>query len=76
MEGVDGVAGFWPDLVGEPQPADHLAAAENVQNDRALGAPCLGRADLVLTGLLEQPGPADADLLAGDGRGDADGGRG
>src|SRR5699024_196547 len=72
MEGVDGVAGLGPDLVGEREAADYLAVAEDVQDDRTLGPPRVGRVDLVLPGLLEQPWTADANLLVAHGRGDAD----
>src|SRR5699024_11125880 len=71
VERVDGVAGLWPDLVGELEPADHSIVAEDVQDDRALGPPVVGGIDLGLPGFLEQSGSSYADLLAGHGRGDS-----
>ena len=54
MEGVDGVAGLGPDLVGELQAADHRPVPEDVEDDRALGAPGIRRGELALGPLLEE----------------------
>ena len=52
------------------------AVADHVQDDRAVGTPRLGLRHLRQVQLLEQPRPADADLVAGDACRHPDRGRG
>ena len=75
MQCRDRVTRFGADLVGELQPTDHDAVADDVQDDRALAAPGVGKVDFAGADLFEQARPADADLGTVDRGGDADGGR-
>src|SRR5699024_9337414 len=66
VQGIDRLARLGTHLVGELETADHLTVAQDVEDDRALLAPGLGLLALARSGLFEQAGAADADLVPVD----------